>query len=328
MNAPSTTWERAASNPVRLASLRALDILDTPAELPYDRITELMRLVFECEYAIISLIDDKRQWYKSCVGLPISEEPIASTFCRFILVERQSIVVPDARLDIRFLDHPKVVDYPFIRFYAGAPIIDRLNEVVGTVCVIDKFVRNFDDRQLQILESLAAMVMHELELRQEAGADPLTGANSRRRFKIEASRQIALANRYNRPLSCVTLDIDHFKLINDTHGHPGGDTVLVQSVEAMRGKLRDTDLFGRIGGEEFSVLLPNTDSASAVEIAERLRKAVMELEFDFPATPNTVTISLGVTSFRDGDSVDSILKRSDDALYQAKRSGRNRTCLA
>ena len=155
--------------------------------------------------------------------------------------------------------------------------------------------------------------------------DALTGLGNRRITLEELQGRFDLSQRHNRPLSIIMCDLDHFKNINDTHGHGGGDFVLQEFGERVRHNLRTSDLAGRIGGEEFLLVLPETDMEGALLLAERLRVATGEVAFDLSTGPITVTCSLGVAqrsvADRDGGA---LLARADGALYRAKREGRNR----
>jgi diguanylate cyclase (GGDEF)-like protein len=159
-------------------------------------------------------------------------------------------------------------------------------------------------------------------LERVARTDPLTGALNRRGFEEALGAERRRAERTGRPLSVVACDIDRFKAINDTHGHPAGDRALVHLVELLRRDARDIDLIGRLGGEEFAILLPETSPAAGFDVAERMRKAVRAAP-----TPDGIrmTASFGVAACEDG--VDPIA-RADGALYVAKASGRDRTCVA
>ncbi|CDP50665.1 hypothetical protein [Devosia sp. DBB001] len=321
-------FEQAVAEPVRLAALESLDILDTPREAAFDRISELIKLIFDVEIGIVSMIDAHRQWYKSVIGLPNNEVPLDGTFCRYTLQLAQPVIVPDATLDPRFADNPHVTGEPYIRFYAGAPIMTATGQIIGTICAIDKRLRPFGERETAILGHLAAIVMRELELRQEASTDLLTGAGSRRAFKEEAGKFLALATRHRAPLSCIALDVDHFKRVNDTYGHAAGDQVLAGIAQAMRSELRQSDFVGRMGGEEFAVLLPQTELATAAQVAEKLRHVVKGLRFSGSNPPIQVSASFGVAALSPGDDIVSLLNRADQALYEAKRTGRDRVCRA
>ncbi|NTU59681.1 MAG: diguanylate cyclase [Deltaproteobacteria bacterium] len=162
--------------------------------------------------------------------------------------------------------------------------------------------------------------------------DGLTRAHNHRYFQDRLKGEFSRASRYGDPLSCVMIDIDHFKKVNDAFGHPVGDRVLIRLVEILKEGIRGEDLVARYGGEEFVLLLPRTDSAKAYRLAERLREAV---EADGVALANgervRFTVSLGVAGFApDGPirSADELLQAADAALYQAKADGRNRVALA
>lgn len=326
MQLQQDVFERVIADVSRLAALREFDILDTPRELAFDRISELIKLIFDVEIGIVSMIDAHRQWYKSVVGLPTSEAALDGTFCRYTLQLGRPVIVPDASKDPRFCDNPHVTDGPRIRFYASAPITTNTGAVIGTICAVDGKVREFGPREEAILIHLAALVMRELELRQETATDTLTGAGSRKAFRDETNKLLALASRHGMPLSCIALDVDHFKRINDTYGHAAGDQVLTGIVQGLKAELRQSDFVGRVGGEEFAVLLPQTDQATAVQVAEKLRQRIKALQFPGSDLPIEVTISLGVASYNQGDDVESLVARADKALYEAKRTGRDRTC--
>ncbi|EGB14762.1 diguanylate cyclase with PAS/PAC and GAF sensors [Pseudodesulfovibrio mercurii] len=168
----------------------------------------------------------------------------------------------------------------------------------------------------------------EDELRTLASTDPLTGASNRRQFMSRLSEEFERCKRYNTSLVLLSLDIDHFKRINDTFGHPAGDDVLKELVALCRSTLRTTDLFGRVGGEEFQAALTQTRIGAGENTAERLRRRVERCEVKTHGETITFTISIGVTALRPEDgSIEGLLKRADDALYQAKRNGRNRVMV-
>ena len=168
------------------------------------------------------------------------------------------------------------------------------------------------------------------KLEQEAHTDPLTGCANRRRFLELAARELARARRYPEELSVLMLDLDHFKEINDQHGHQAGDRVLQRLVRACQAMLRAEDAVGRLGGEEFAILLPETGSAKALDVAERLCRAVASAEVLLEAGPPLrFTTSIGVATVAPADfNVDAVLGRADRALYEAKSAGRNRVVAA
>lgn len=163
-------------------------------------------------------------------------------------------------------------------------------------------------------------------LAKEVMTDPLTGIANRRSFFNRGESEVNHANRQNLPLSIIIVDLDHFKSINDDFGHAEGDTVIRMVGEIFRNSLRDYELPARIGGEEFAVLLPGSDSEQARLIAERIRKQVRQNHVGTKATRRTVTASLGVAQLRPDEKLVGLLSRADIALYEAKGRGRDR-CL-
>lgn len=163
--------------------------------------------------------------------------------------------------------------------------------------------------------------LRTVEERRNAILDPLTGLFGRRAFDLMLDRTIARSNRHRSPLSLVVVDIDHFKAVNDTHGHAAGDEVLADFADMLRQHCRDSDLPFRWGGEEFAWLLSETDTAGAMVAAQRFRAAV---EFHRFPKAGRLTVSAGITEFRSGDTPEDLFKRADAALYRAKSNGRNR----
>lgn len=157
----------------------------------------------------------------------------------------------------------------------------------------------------------------------EARTDPLTGLPNRRAFDDELIRRVAEWRRKNTIFCLVMLDIDHFKKLNDRYGHPAGDYVLRHVAEVLRTVLREMDMVGRVGGEEFAVILPSTNSPDAKWATERIRSAVASEVFSVEQVELRLTISLGLAMVDSGDDSVSLMKRADEALYTAKRAGRN-----
>ena len=176
-----------------------------------------------------------------------------------------------------------------------------------------------------VFQDIARRKALEVELTRLATTDPLTGVANRRRFIEELEMELARIRRFGRPAALLMVDIDHFKSVNDTHGHAVGDAVLQHLAELSRHRLRAIDLFGRLGGEEFGILLPGTDAAGAWKCAESLRRHVAETPLQSSRGAIPFTVSIGLTVFESGDDApDGILARADAALYRAKLGGRNR----
>jgi diguanylate cyclase (GGDEF)-like protein len=161
------------------------------------------------------------------------------------------------------------------------------------------------------------------DMSQLAITDPLTRIMNRRGVTVSLLDAMAQAERYSTPLSVAMGDVDHFKRINDKHGHEAGDKVLVQIASVLSDALRMPDKVGRYGGEEFLVVFPHTTLAQARKIAERMRGEVQKAAVDIGEVRQEVTISLGVTQFQKGEDLEQLLSRADKALYDAKSGGRN-----
>lgn len=187
---------------------------------------------------------------------------------------------------------------------------------------------NFDGEAciLSAFHDISERKAMEMDLKRLATTDTLTGAANRRQFLELAGREMDRARRFGTRVAALIFDIDNFKDVNDTHGHQAGDRVLEAVAEAARAALRDVDVFGRMGGEEFGAILPETAGIDAIAVAERLRRRVCGLDHGIDGlTP--VTVSVGVAELRPEDGLDDLLAAADHALYRAKREGRDRVCL-
>jgi diguanylate cyclase (GGDEF)-like protein len=200
-------------------------------------------------------------------------------------------------------------------------------EVIGSVLATAETIGDADRMRIEASVTQAAPVLANLrnlaiaELR--AATDALTGLPNNRSARDTARRMVAEAGRGDRPLSALLLDLDHFKQINDTFGHGPGDEVLAAVGEVLRSTIRESDFAGRYGGEEFLILLPDTDATGALEVAEKLRAGVATIAV--PTVDRRITTSIGVATLP-GDAHDTptLLRAADRALYSAKANGRDR----
>lgn len=305
----------------RLQALKDLQILDTPQEESFDRIARLVHLIFDVPIAIVSLMDAERQWFKAVVGLDKQGTDRGDAFCRFSVAEGKTLIVEDASQDERFRDHPLVTGGPAIRFYAGFPLMVDGDKCVGTLCAIGTQPRELDERESQIMAELAAQAESELELRRTADVDTLTETLTRRAFKRKAQELANDRRASNLPISAIVFDLDHFKAVNDTFGHAGGDTVLSTIARICRAELRATDVFGRLGGEEFGVLLPQTDEAGAHAVAEKLRQTIENKVIRLSGQGHQITASFGTaTASVIFPSIEALLESADKALYAQRKA--------
>jgi diguanylate cyclase (GGDEF)-like protein len=199
------------------------------------------------------------------------------------------------------------------------------------------FRRNqpFSEQEQGYLESLLASLLYPMRntllyrvATQSALRDPLTDTGNRIAMDQTLTREIELSRRHLQPLSLLMLDIDHFKQINDTHGHSAGDDVLKAVAASIKNQLRNVDMVFRFGGEEFLILLSNTSREAAALVGERLRNAAQTEEYVADGRSIELTVSLGCSTLLPGESAESLLRRADNALYVAKREGRNRLAMA
>lgn len=345
----------------RLDALRRYRILDTLHEQAYDDIVALARQICGTPQAVMTFIDEERQWFKASKGIAGEETERSIAFCDVAIRDLSDVtVVNDASVHPVFQDYPQVTGPDHLRFYAGAPMVTPDGFGLGTVCVVDTVPRQLDGSQIDALRALARLAVQMLELRRaqleaqrqlaerelftsdllryqhqleeqntelevEASTDALTGLLNRtglRRVRKEAGPH-TLAR--STPYSVAVLDVDHFKRINDSLGHSAGDAVLrIVGEEISRG-VRSGDIAVRYGGEEFLVFMPGTLLAGARAVVERIRGDIA-LRRDLPMP---VTVSAGLAMGLAGqDEPESIFQRADQALYQAKRRGRDQVAVS
>ncbi len=197
--------------------------------------------------------------------------------------------------------------------------VDRYNRVL----------REQDRTTDYLIQAQKELQLKGMELERLSLTDPLTGLSNRRQFDMTLEREARRAGRYEHPLTLLMIDIDHFKDVNDTHGHPIGDLILKELAVIFLNTLRETDTVARYGGEEFAVILPESDHETAMPIAERLRQSVEACDFETPVGKIGITISVGVASIkRQVINSQRLLDCADKCLYEAKKKGRNLvTCV-
>jgi diguanylate cyclase (GGDEF)-like protein len=197
--------------------------------------------------------------------------------------------------------------------------LERLNDTILSLN------REYAKAQLDLAQINHKLQQREAQIVAASLTDPLTGAGNRRRLEQALIAETNRADRTGSKLTAFIADLDHFKMVNDNYGHEVGDKVLVAFGDLLRRRTRATDIVARFGGEEFVVLMPNTDLADAFAIADRIREAFAA--FPIEPLPNTVTASFGVAEMAPGEQGNDLLRRADTALYDAKHSGRNRVAI-
>ncbi|MDE2369060.1 MAG: sensor domain-containing diguanylate cyclase [Burkholderiales bacterium] len=343
----------AQSESERLAALARYRILDTPPDGAFDRVTQLLARLLDVPIAIVSLVDSDRIWFKSHHGLELQQIDREPGLCASAAMGRDLYVVRDARIDPRTLANPLVAGSFGLRFYAAAPLRTRDGHGLGTLCCLDFAPRELSEGQRQILQTLAGVVIDEMELRlaarqvdelhqellelneelrRQASHDSLTGLWNRHAIMELLGQARARAPRAPREASAlclIQLDIDHFKQVNDVHGHAAGDAVLRTVAKRLQQALRVNDTVGRVGGEEFLCVLDACGASAARMVAERCREAVCGTPIAVPsdhAQEITVSISVGLAIIEQAQAIsaEEAVRLADRALYEAKRGGRNR----
>lgn len=305
----------------RLHALRSIGLLDSAPEARFDRLTRLVCRLLDVPTALVSLVDDERQWFKSCQNLSATELPRDSSFCGHAICEEEILYVADAREDPRFADNPLVIGEPFIRFYAGIAVQSHGGHRLGTLCAIDYRPRELSREQLQDLEDLAALVEREIQASELAVTDDLTGLPNRRGFAALAENGLAHCRRHAIASCLLYIDLDNFKAINDARGHTAGDSVLQEFARCLQQSIRETDVCGRIGGDEFVVLLTGRESTDPESFVQRLRDAIDDREKLRAHAGDALRWSYGVVCCEPGRhaSVEHLLAEADRSMYDRKR---------
>jgi diguanylate cyclase (GGDEF)-like protein len=333
----------ASTATLKIANIHSLDLFYTPLEERFERITRLARRAMHVPVAAISLLNEDKQWFKSAAGWGISELPREQAICKLTVLGNELLTIPDTTSDPRISDLPIVVSAPRFRSYAGCPLVDEHGAVVGTFCVFDLRTREFSPADKQTMLDLAALAQRELLsdrltsaqaaltsklglARREALMDPLTHLWNRRGASVLLKAALGNADQRATPLALALLDLDNFKRINDNNGHQTGDEVLRRVASRLLSSVRGDDAICRIGGDEFLVIMADTDVAVATRVAERIRQAITNQPIPTRdgTMPMSVSVGCTVRQPKDSSAVEALLERADQALRDSKAAGRNR----
>ncbi|HGE6050245.1 diguanylate cyclase domain-containing protein [Vibrio cholerae] len=303
----------------RLRHLNTLAILDTAAEERFDRITRLARRLFNVPIALISLVDENRQWFKSCYGLNVSETSRDISFCGHAILGKKVFVIEDASQDPRFADNPLVTDAPNIRFYAGVPLLYEDSLALGTLCIIDNKPRQLTQDELLDFYDLAKMAERELASSHTASLDDLTQISNRRGFMLMAHKSMMYCQMSGLSYSIAYFDLNYFKIINDEYGHQEGDIALQAFANTMRHCFRESDVFARLGGDEFAVFMSGTSQSVAHQVVHRFQEA-LEKYNDAASKPYQLSFCYGIVSTSEVDiCLEQLLSQADKVMYEQKK---------
>ncbi len=272
--------------------------------------------------ALVSLVDHDRQWFKSRQRVAAQEASREISFCAHAIAQQDALVVPDTLCDARFADNPLVTGAPNVRFYAAAVVHAPDGACIGTLCLLDRQPRALAPDDLQLLADLAAMIEREFALVAQTSTDELTGLSNRRGFAAVADLVLALCRRTRQPAAIVSIDLDNFKIVNDTLGHAAGDEVLRLFARMLGDNFRASDVVARLGGDEFAVLCSGTTLHRLSKLLDRLGSAFSASTL-FQAHPG-LSWSAGLAEFDSAspDSLEDLLRLSDARRYAAKAASR------
>ena len=311
---------RPANEQARLNILHSLDIADSAPEERFDRITRLARRLFDAPIALVSLLDAEQHRVKSAAGLESDENAVQGmSFSAHTLLQDDPLIVPDTTLDERFRDNAMVTDVPFIRFYAGCPLILNDGSKLGTLCLFDRRPRNFDEQDLTLLRDLGRTTAQEIAALRRGTVDELTGLSNRRGFEALAQHALNLSRRLERPACMFCFDLNNFKRINIHYGRAEGDRALMAFARLLLEQFRDSDVVGRLGEDDFAVLLTNTVTADTTSTLTRFKHAVTQHNLE-SNLPYSLDYSLGAVEY-DAEmhhSVGELLQEADTLLHRNK----------
>lgn len=334
---PARSAEQSIDTLQRLHSITADSSLDHDARI--SGILALGARHFGLDLAILSSVRGDLYRVEHCLDpaggvVPGTTFDLSGTYCVHALAASHPVGFHHAgQSDIR--THPCYRDFG-LEAYIGSPVqVD--GELYGTLNfsslkVCEPFSRD-DMVFMQLLADTVGYEIHQQAMKDQLGVlartDELTGLSNRRAVMEALRWQVAHSMRSGLPLTVMSLDLDHFKRINDTWGHAAGDDVLRTLSRLLNAVTREVDLCGRVGGEEFILVLPDTDTTGGCVVGERLRRRLADMPIAVSETESvTVTVSAGLAGVHPGDTVESVLNRVDRALYTAKQTGRDRLCVS
>ncbi|MES2858605.1 MAG: sensor domain-containing diguanylate cyclase, partial [Pseudomonadota bacterium] len=312
-----------ADESTRIDTLRSLNILDSSPEERFDRLTRLAKRLFGVPIALVSLVDADRQWFKSCLGLPVRETSRDISFCGHAILGDEILTIPDTLADERFHDNPLVTGAPNIRFYAGCPLSVPNGSKLGTLCLIDVEPRSLSADDRELLRDLARMAEQELAAVQLATMDELTMLSNRRGFESLAQHALNVCKRMDKPATLLFFDLDGFKQVNDRFGHAEGDIALTTFAELLRNAFRDSDVIGRLGGDEFVAVLTDSNPGESEAALRRLRELVDARNAD-AKRGYEIGYSVGTVAFDSlrHPTIKEMLAEGDAAMYAHKHASK------
>jgi diguanylate cyclase (GGDEF)-like protein len=332
----------------RLSSLRALHILDTPPEERFDCITRLAKEFFHVPIVSITLVAEKRQWFKSSIGLPSREGPREISFCAHAMLTRNLFMIPDTLADERFADNPDVLSGPCMRFYAGYPLYALDGSALGAFCIADRQPRELSISEQQVLRALGMWVETKINeanpltqgeddicaraalehaeraemttiLQYQARHDPLTELPNSLLLR-ELLDDIIPTTRPGESCALLTLDFERFKEINTEFGYSHGNFLLLLISTRLCQLVATSGLLARLNGDRFAILLPKTDEEKVAAVVRALLKAFEE-PFAIAGMQMHIDVCIGAAfAPLHGTDAEVLFRRAIIAMYEARRA--------
>ena len=328
----------ASTETLELADIHSISAFYTPIEERFERITRIARRALRVRVAAVTAVSFDSQWFKSVAGWNVDELRLRDGLCSQTIIKGKRIIIPDLSKHPRYSMHHLVIKSPKFRFYAGVPLRNANDTIIGTFCVMDTRPRKFTPLDRQVLEDFGELAQREMLTialhdaqtqlisklsiaRRQALLDPLTKTWNRRGGALLLDAGLELAKKKGTSLAVCAVDINDFKAVNDTFGHATGDRALRLVARELLSCVRRNDGVCRYGGDEFFVMLVGASLADVEHIADRfakrIRRAAIKVKDDRLAK---VSICTGIkfAEFEQTETAEQILEEADQALYRNK----------
>lgn len=307
----------------RLNALSELRLQGTEAR--FDQIVQLARRLTTAPVAVISLVDDKRVYFKAQAGaakagLDLGEPEREEWFCSYVVAGGSPLVVEETLSDGRFARHPLVTGHPGIRAYAGVPLRARGGQLVGALAVLDVTPRRVSETELGALRELARLVEVELASLANVNSDPLTGAANQRMFERIGAELIEFTDGRNEPTCALVADFTGIGMVNELYGFETGDQALRDSADLLRETVRASDLVARVGPDEFGMLLISAGANSVSGVVDRIL-ARLRNHNEFAHRPYVVSFDFGYSQHLpgDGSTIADLVAAAERQMHEARR---------
>jgi diguanylate cyclase (GGDEF)-like protein len=336
---PSEVRHARLTDPARLARLRASGLLDGAIVPVLDRLTRIASVLLDVPVSAVSLVDDLGQHFPGMTGLDGAADerrstPLSQSFCQHVVTRDAALIVENAS-EHPLVAHSLPAEAMGVVAYAGVPLRNADGFTLGAFCAVDVVPKKWSPEQLQLLEDIAKAAMAEIDLRttvralldnqaqlrHDATRDLLTGVLNRRGLSELAPPQLALAQRTAQPFSVLAVDLDGFKQINDTLGHDTGDAALVEMAQLLAAEVREGDCVVRMGGDEFLILLADSDHSQALAFVSRLQQRLRARNAETDSAYQ-LSAAMGVGSWTPATPLcfSAVLEAADVSMYADKRT--------